>query len=53
MLFFNLEVLKEKPTKSIWIVVDLKLSKYMLLGQKIEKQPKIGIHIDLYFCAHA
>jgi len=34
MLFFNLEVLKRKPTKSKRIMPHLKLSKNMFLGQK-------------------
>jgi hypothetical protein len=34
MLFFNLEVPKGKPTKSIQIMTHLKLSKNMLLGEK-------------------
>jgi hypothetical protein len=33
MSFFNLEVIKGKPTKSIKIMPHLKLSKNMLLGQ--------------------
>jgi hypothetical protein len=42
-----LEVLKGKPTKSIGTMTHLKLSKNMLLGQKIEKQTKITTHVDL------
>jgi hypothetical protein len=34
MSFFNLEVLKGKPTKFIRIMPHLKLSKNMLLGQR-------------------
>jgi hypothetical protein len=34
MSFFNLEVLKGKPTKSIRTIPHLKLSKNMLLGQR-------------------
>jgi hypothetical protein len=34
MSFFNLEVLKRKPTKSKGIMPHLKLSKNMLLEQK-------------------
>jgi hypothetical protein len=34
MSFFNLEVLKGKPTKSIGIIPHLKLSKNMILGQR-------------------
>jgi len=34
MSFFNLEVLKGKPIKSIGIMPHLKLSKNMLLGQR-------------------
>jgi len=34
MLFFNLEVLIGKPTKSIWIMAHLKFLKKMFLGQK-------------------
>jgi len=46
--FLNLEVLKGKPIKSIWIMAHVKLSKNMLLGQKIEKQTKIVTHMDLW-----
>jgi hypothetical protein len=35
MSFFDLKVLKEKPMKSKGIMLHLKLSKNMLLGQKI------------------
>jgi hypothetical protein len=45
--FFDFEVLKGKPIKSKGIMACLKLSKYMLLGQKIEKQTKIATHMDL------
>jgi hypothetical protein len=34
MSFFDLEVLKEKPTKFKGIMPHLKLSKNMLLGQR-------------------
>jgi hypothetical protein len=34
MPFFNLDVLKGKPTKSIGIMPHLKLSKSMFLGQR-------------------
>jgi hypothetical protein len=34
MSFFNLEILKGKPTKSKGIMPYLKLSKNMLLGQR-------------------
>jgi hypothetical protein len=37
MPFFNFEVLKRKPTKSIWIMPEVKFSKNMVLGEKIEK----------------
>jgi hypothetical protein len=40
MSFFDLEVLKEKPIKSIGIMPHLKLSKNMLLDKKIEKKNK-------------
>jgi hypothetical protein len=40
MSFFNLDVLKGKPTKSIGIMPHLKLTKN-------EKQTKIAIHMDL------
>jgi hypothetical protein len=33
--FFNLEILKEKPIEFIKIMPHLKISKNMLLGQKI------------------
>jgi hypothetical protein len=49
MSFFNLEVLKGKPMKSLWIMTHVKLSKNMLLGQKkVEKQTKIVTHMDLW-----
>jgi hypothetical protein len=35
MLFFDLEILKEKPIKSKGIMPHLKISKNMLLGQNI------------------
>jgi hypothetical protein len=38
MSFFDLEVLKEKPIKSIGIMPHSKLSKNMLLDKKIEKK---------------
>jgi hypothetical protein len=47
-VFLNFKVLKGKPTKSIWIMVHLKLSKNMLSGQKIEKQTNIATHMDLW-----
>jgi hypothetical protein len=40
MSFFNLEVLKEKPTKFIRIMPHLKLSKKNVFRTKIEKQTK-------------
>jgi hypothetical protein len=40
MSFFNLEVLKGKPTKSIWIEIHVNLTKNMLLGQKKLKKKK-------------
>jgi hypothetical protein len=49
MLFFNLEVLKGKPTKSIWIMAHLKLSKRYVFGTKnLKKKTKIAIHMDLW-----
>ncbi len=48
MLFFDLQVLKGKPTKSIWLMTHLKLSKNMLLGQRNWKTNKIASHIDLW-----
>jgi hypothetical protein len=48
ILSFNLEVLKEKPTKLIWIMAHLKLSKNMFLGQKIWKKTKVVTHMDLW-----
>jgi hypothetical protein len=47
MSFFNLEVLKEKPTKSKGIMPHLKLSKTCFLDKEIEKQTKIATHMDL------
>jgi len=45
----NLEVLKRKPTKSIWIMAHLKLSKTYFLGNKeTEKQTKIATHMNLW-----
>jgi hypothetical protein len=38
--FFNLKILKGKPTKSIKIMLHLKLSKNMFFEQKIEKTNK-------------
>ncbi len=44
-----MEVLKRKPTKSIWIMAHVKLSKTYLFGKtKIEKQTKIATHMDLW-----
>jgi hypothetical protein len=48
MSFFNLEVLKGPPTKSIKIMPCLKFSKNMILGQKIWKRKNIGTHMDLW-----
>jgi hypothetical protein len=42
-----LEVLKGKPTKFLGIMPHLKLSKNMLLEQKIGKQTKIVTHMNL------
>jgi len=39
-VIFNLEVLKGKLTKSIWIMAHLKLYKKMFLEQKIWKKNK-------------
>jgi hypothetical protein len=47
MSFFNLEVLKKKPIKSMRIMAHLKISKNIFLGQKIEKKFKIATHMDL------
>jgi hypothetical protein len=48
MSFFDLEVLKRKPTKSKGIMPCLELSKKKLLWDKeIEKQRKIVTHMDL------
>jgi hypothetical protein len=41
MSFFNLEVLKGKLTKSIWIMAHVK-------DKKIWKTKKITIHMDLW-----
>jgi hypothetical protein len=43
MSFLNLEVLKGKPTMSIWIMPHVKLSKNMILEQKIEKQKNLQL----------
>jgi hypothetical protein len=43
MSFFNLEVLKGKPTKSIKTMPYLKISKNMILGQKISKKQKLQL----------
>jgi hypothetical protein len=48
MLFFNLEVIKGKPTKSIWLMTNLKLSKTYAFGTKNEKQTKIATCMDLW-----
>jgi hypothetical protein len=47
MSFFNLEVLKEKPTKFLGIMPRLKLSKNMLWNKEIEKQIFFATHMDL------
>jgi hypothetical protein len=47
MSFFNLEVLKGKPTKFLQIMPHLKLSKNCFWNKIIEKQTKITIHRDL------
>jgi hypothetical protein len=48
MSFFNFEILKGKPTKkSIRRMPQVKLSKNMLLGKKIEKKKKDIIHMEL------
>jgi hypothetical protein len=48
MSFFNLEVLKEKPTKFIGIMPHLKLSKkYAFKTNFFENQTKIATHMDL------
>jgi hypothetical protein len=47
MSFFNLEVLKRQPTKSISIMPQVKLSKICFWDKKIEIQKKIGTHKDL------
>jgi hypothetical protein len=47
MSFFNLKVLKGKPTKSLKIMPHLKLSKNMFLNKKFEKQTKIATHMDI------
>jgi hypothetical protein len=50
MSFLNLEVLKGEPTKSIWILTCVKLSKNMFLGQRNWKKTKtkIATHMDLW-----
>jgi hypothetical protein len=47
MSFFDLEVLKRKPTKSKRIMPHQKLSKNMLLGKKLKTKTKIATHMDL------
>jgi hypothetical protein len=47
MSFFNLEVLRGKPTKSKGLMPHLKLFKKMFSDKEIEKQRKIVIHIDI------
>jgi hypothetical protein len=47
--FFDLEILKRKPTKSQRIMPRLKLSKNMLLGQgNWKKNKKIATHMNLW-----
>jgi len=41
MSFFNLEVLKGKPTKSIKVMPHLKLSKKWFWDKKFEKKKKL------------
>jgi hypothetical protein len=48
MSFLNLEVLKRKPIKSIWIVAHVKLSPKKNWDKKFEKQTKIATHMDLW-----
>ncbi len=48
MSFFNLEVLRGKPTKSKGLMPHLKLFKKMFSDKEIEKQRKIVIHIDIW-----
>jgi hypothetical protein len=49
MSFFNLEVLKRKPTKFIKIMPHVKLSNvYTFRTKKLKKQTKITTHMDLY-----
>jgi hypothetical protein len=48
MLFFNLEVLKGKPTKSIWIMTHLHFQKICFWDKEIEKQTKIATRMDLW-----
>jgi hypothetical protein len=49
MPFFNFEVLKRKPTKSIWIMPQVKFSKNIVLGGKFWKNKiVIEIHMDLW-----
>jgi hypothetical protein len=47
MSFFNLDVLKGKPTKSVWIITHVKLSNHMLLGQLFKKKMKIATSYGL------
>jgi len=47
MSFFNLEVLKGKPTKSIKIMPHLKLSKTWIWDKNFEKQKKVATHMDI------
>jgi hypothetical protein len=48
MSFFNLEVLKGKPTKFLGIMPHLKFSKKCFWNKEIEKQTKIVTHMDLW-----
>jgi hypothetical protein len=43
MSIFNLEILKEKPTKSKIIVPHLKLSKKSFYDKEIEKKQKLQL----------
>jgi hypothetical protein len=47
MSFFNLEVLKGKPTKSIGIMPPKTFKKYVFGTRKLKNKIKIATHMDL------
>jgi hypothetical protein len=49
MLIFKLEVLKGKPTMSIWIMAHVNFSKtYICETKNVLEKTKIAIHMDLW-----